>query len=100
MDNDFGVCGAIVTFDVVADDNCDFTIAQTAYGPSYLNAIKRKLDSTVHNQLFIVTVNPWMLSNRKPELIIESDMLFENMPPHNMNYMDINPNFEYFVKKL
>ena len=34
MDNDPGFCGAIVTFDVVGDDNCDFTITQTAGIPS------------------------------------------------------------------
>ncbi|MFT6336730.1 MAG: hypothetical protein ACJATI_003491, partial [Halioglobus sp.] len=30
MDNDMGVCGAVVIFDVIADDNCAFMITQTA----------------------------------------------------------------------
>ncbi len=34
MDNDPGICGAVVTFDVMGDDNCDFTITQTAGIPS------------------------------------------------------------------
>jgi len=80
--------------------NFSFTIEQIAYGPSYLEAIKRKLDTTYHNQLFIVTVSPWMLANRNPKLELESDSIFTNSPPHNMNYMTSKPNAEYLIKNF
>tara|TARA_R110001583_G_scaffold58230_1_gene173831 strand:- start:72 stop:986 length:915 start_codon:yes stop_codon:yes gene_type:complete len=80
--------------------NFSFTIAQIAYGPSYLSAIKRKLDTTVYNQLFIVSVNPWMLANREPRLANESDALFLKSPPHNMEIMNVSPNFEYIIKNF
>lgn len=78
--------------------NYSFTIAQTSYGPSYLKAIKRKLDTSSYNQLFIITVNPWMLANRTPKLKLESDSIFQNTPPHNMIYTSMKPNLEYFIK--
>lgn len=78
--------------------NFSFTIAQTAYGPSYLDAIKRKLDTLENNQLFVVTVNPWMLANRTPKEEKESDEIFEDSPPHNMKNMSSNPNIEYLIK--
>jgi len=34
MPNDLGVCGAIVDFDVIADDNCGFAVTQTEGIPS------------------------------------------------------------------
>lgn len=80
--------------------NFSFTIAQAAYGPSYLKAIKRKLDTTVTNQLFIVTVNPWVLANRTPAFNLESDAIFEGTPPHNMTVMSMEPNLEYFIKNF
>lgn len=78
--------------------NFSFTIAQTAYGPSYLEAIKRKLDTLENNQLFIVTVNPWMLAKRTPKEEKESDEIFQDSPPHNMKNMSSNPNIEYLIK--
>lgn len=78
--------------------NFSFTIAQIAYGPSYLEAVKQKLDTSVSNQLFILSVNPWMLANRTPKDSIESDMIFQDSPPHNMKNMGMKPNVEYLIK--
>lgn len=78
--------------------NFCFTMAQSAYGPSYLDAIKRKLNTNADNQLFILAVTPWSLANRHPELEEESDFFLEDAPPHNMRFMNINPNFEYIIK--
>lgn len=78
--------------------NFSFTIKQIEYGPSYLKSIKRKLDTLSHNQLFVITVNPWMLANRTPKSKMESDSILANMPPHNMRFMNFSPNVEYLVK--
>lgn len=80
--------------------NFSFTIKQASYGKSYLQAVKRKLDSSVTNQLFIVTVNPWMLANRTPNARVESDSILLEDPPHNMLNMTATPNFEYLIKNF
>lgn len=80
--------------------NFSFTIAQAAYGPSYLEAIKRKMNTDSDNQLFILQVTPWMLANRKPDSLKQSDDHFQNSPPHNMVDMSSNPNFEYVFKNF
>lgn len=78
--------------------NFSFTIKQAAYGNSYLEAVKKKLDFSANNQLFILTVNPWMLANRTPKDPIESDSILLTDPPYNMGNMTMKPNFEYFIK--
>lgn len=80
--------------------NFAFTISQISYGPSYLSSIKRKLCKDSGDQLFIVTVNPWVLSNRDPELDDESDHAFKNMPPNNMRFTSMKPNAEYVIKNF
>lgn len=78
--------------------NYSFTIAQSAYGPKYLESIKRKLNTTLDSQLFILQVSPWMLSNRNPVDSIETDNFLINRPPHNMKNVSMNPNIEYIIK--
>jgi len=80
--------------------NFSFTIAQSIYGPSYLEAIKRKLNTASNNQLFILQATPWMLANREPETKKESDSSFVDSPPHNMMNMISNPNIEYLIKNF
>lgn len=78
--------------------NYSFTIAQIAYGPLYTESIKRKLDTDTKHGLFILTVNPWILSSRENDNE-EAGVFFETgMPPHNMIFVDQNPNFEYLIK--
>tara|TARA_B110000093_G_scaffold159236_1_gene178821 strand:+ start:658 stop:1590 length:933 start_codon:yes stop_codon:yes gene_type:complete len=80
--------------------NFSFTVAQAVYGPSYLEAIKRKLNTDSNNQLFILQVTPWMLANRNPTIQEQSDDYLQNFPPHNMMDMSSNPNFEYLLKNF
>ena len=80
--------------------NYSFTIAQISYGPLYLESIKKKLDSTSKNGLFIVTVNPWILSKREKDNEQRGVYFEEGMPPHNMNFVNMDPNFEYFFKNF
>jgi len=72
--------------------NYSFTIAQISYNELYLQSIKRKIDKTTKNGLFILSVHPWVLSNKNTTDI--------NVPPHNMNNVTSNPNYEYFIKNL
>ena len=43
--------------------NYAFTIAHSPFGPTYVNAVKGKLDPRSSNGLFLITVDPWSLSN-------------------------------------
>ncbi|MEL0650343.1 hypothetical protein V6246_02850 [Algibacter sp. TI.3.09] len=80
--------------------NYSFTIAQIAYGPLYTESIKRKLSPDTKNGLFIITVNPWILSEREEDDVKNSVFFEEGMPPHNMEQVSISPNFEYFIKNF
>lgn len=80
--------------------NYSFTLGQIAYGPLYIESIKKKLDTTADNGLFIVTVNPWILSTREEDDEKKGIFFEEGKPPHNMNYVNHSPNFEYFIKNF
>ncbi|SFC35249.1 hypothetical protein SAMN04489722_102266 [Algibacter lectus] len=75
--------------------NYSFTLGQIAYGKPYLNSIKKKLDTTTTNGLFIITVHPFTLSNRGDK---EGTYFEKDMPPYNMEYVNSNPNYEYLIK--
>lgn len=80
--------------------NYSFTIAQAAYGELYTQSILKKLNPETENGLFILTVNPWMLAKRPGENYEENKFFEEGTPPHNMNFVSINPNFEYVIKNF
>lgn len=81
--------------------NYSFTIAQIAYGPIYTESIKRKLDKlSTTKGMFILTVNPWVLSSREEDDENNGVFFEKDMPPHNMEYINMNPNFEYFIKNF
>ncbi len=74
--------------------NYSFTIAQITYDSLYLSSIKRKLDTTKTNGLFVLSVHPYVLSERN------GGTDFSDAPPHNMYFVDKNPNFEYLIRNL
>lgn len=80
--------------------NCSFTMAHSPFGPAYLNSIKKKLDPTTSDGIFLVTVDPWALSNLRgitddnPNKFRETDLCIGNMRVVN----NFSPNLEYLVK--
>ncbi|WP_395044878.1 hypothetical protein [Flavobacterium sp.] len=80
--------------------NYSFTITQAAYGELYTKSIKNKLVSNTKNGLFIVSVNPWLLSERENDDFKNKIFAEDKNPPHNMNFVSTNPNFEYFFKNF
>ena len=80
--------------------NYGFTFGEIAYGDYYLNSIKRKLDPNSKNGLFILEVNPWLLTERETDDFKKNKFFEANQPPHNMLFANCNPNFEYFLKNV
>jgi hypothetical protein len=80
--------------------NYSFTIAQIAYGKLNTESIKKKMKDEVSNGLFILTVNPWLLAERIEDDIDSNIFFEEGKPPHNMEFVSHNPNFEYLYKNF
>ena len=80
--------------------NYSFTITQAAYGELYTQSIKNKMLLDTKNGLYIVTVHPWLLAQRENDNFKEKKFAEANNPPHNMNFVSMNPNFEYFFKNF
>ncbi|HEY0092630.1 MAG TPA: hypothetical protein VGB43_09100 [Flavobacterium sp.] len=78
--------------------NYSFTLGQVAYGDSYLNSIKAKLDKSRTDGLFIISVHPWVLAERENENHSKGIFFESDLPPHNMRFPSMNPNVEYFFK--
>jgi hypothetical protein len=78
--------------------NYSFTNYNSPYGECYFNAAKKKF-SGESGGIFILEVNPFVLSNYKRNMNGESEVFEEcNAPPSNMWFTDASPNFEYFIR--
>ena len=78
--------------------NYAFTWGHSPYGPKYLESIRKKLDPTTKDGVFIVTVEPTalMVTRAKPdspEYYIENDKSVAKT-----NFVNINPNVEYLLE--
>ncbi len=80
--------------------NYSFTIAQAPIGPLYTKSIFKKLDTSVKDGVFIISVTPWMLSSDKHNDNEKGEFKEANEPPHNMNFVSVNPNYEYLLRNL
>jgi hypothetical protein len=78
--------------------NYSFTLSHSPFGPVYLNSIKKKLNNEVKDGIFIISVDPWSISNIGPEpddttLFVENDLMLANLC-----FVNVNPNLEYLIK--
>jgi len=78
--------------------NYSFTIAQGLMGSLYRKSILKKIDTNTKNGLFIIAINPWMLGSKKENNNFKGVFKERGTPPHNMNFVSMNPNFEYLLK--
>ena len=79
--------------------NFAFTAMHSPFGPAYYRAIRKKVDTTAPNGLFVVTVDPWALSldtdhRAGPSNAFPEDQAFLA----NMFKMNGTPNPEYFIR--
>lgn len=80
--------------------NYSFTVSQAAIGPLYTKSIFKKLDTLTKKGLFIISITPWMLSSLKTNDNTRGEFREKDLPPHNMEFVNINPNYEYLFKNL
>ncbi|MBQ4819565.1 hypothetical protein [Aquimarina sp. MMG016] len=80
--------------------NYSFTIAQAIIGPLYNESILKKLDTSVSNGIFIISVTPEMLTEHEGYNNAGGEYREVGQPPHNMKYVSMNPNYEYLIKNL
>lgn len=77
--------------------NYSFTSSDSPFGPAYLESIKKKLDPSTHDGLFIVTVDPWALT--EPYKVAGGKVQFGESKHFlgRMNFVNVHPNFEYLL---
>jgi len=77
--------------------NYSFTIAHSPFGPAYLKSIKKKLNGDTNNGVFIVTIDPWSISEN--EKLLGQPSKFREHDKHiNLECVTCNPNISYFIK--
>jgi hypothetical protein len=73
--------------------NYGFTVLHSPYGETYFNAITAKVDTTSHNGLFILAVDPWNLGSR-------IDINYQRETKKELgkiNFYNISPNYDYLT---
>ncbi len=80
--------------------NYSFTIGQSPFGSTYLESIKRKLDPTTSNGLFIITVDPWSISSKSNNPNDSSKFRERNRCLGNTRIVDMNPNPFYILNNI
>ncbi|WP_438712214.1 hypothetical protein ACSTS3_07270 [Aquimarina muelleri] len=78
--------------------NYSFTIAEAPIGPLYNKSIDSKLDKNSKNGVFIISLTPWMFGSDKDNSI--GEYREADRPPHNMKFVNTNPNYEYLFRNL
>lgn len=77
--------------------NYSFTIAHSAYGPAYLRSITNKLDSSSTDGIFIITVDPWSISEDK-KFLDQHEGFSEDDKFINLECVTCYPNYSYLIK--
>ena len=78
--------------------NYSFSLIDSPYGPAYYESIKRKLDPDTRDGIFIVTVDPWSISDTAADLNNADDFIETKSFISKTKYVNLNPNLFYLVK--
>lgn len=92
-------------FDAILDQdapffNYAFTLTQSPFGPVYLNSIKKKLDTTKKDGIFIVTVDPWSISSETENPNDSTNFREANLALANTAVVNQKPNWGYLYHNL
>ena len=77
--------------------NYAFTLGHSPFGPTYFESIKKKIDPSSSNGIFIVSVDPWSLCS-KAETIDKESEFSEQERALNTPFVDLNPNLFYLLE--
>lgn len=80
--------------------NYAFTYNTSGYGSVYLNSIKKKLDTIPKGQVFILGVNPWVISNDSDDPNDSNLFLEKNNFLGTLRTVNSNPNFSYLLNNF
>ncbi len=75
--------------------NFAFTLGQSPYGPTYLEAVRKKLDPCATNGLYILAVDPWSLCDDKT---LKPDEREDALALGRMWSFIGTPNYEYLTR--
>ena len=81
-------------------DNFSLNISHSPYGPLYLEAVIKKIKADTKDALFVLTIGPWNLSAPKNVSAMKDLPENEISPLRNMNFYNLNPNYEYLIKNF
>lgn len=74
--------------------NFSFTRSESPYGEVYFKAIKKKLDRNTTNALFILSVDPWSLSETNE---VPNGLLIEQGTALDKIWLYTKPNLQYLI---
>jgi hypothetical protein len=79
--------------------NFSFTRENSPYGPVYSKSIHRKLDKSSKGGIFILTVDPWMVSSvsedpNNPDQFRENGLFLDNI-----RFVNLKPNYFYLLRE-
>jgi len=75
--------------------NYSFSINNSSYGKEYYNAIENKINESVTNGLFIITIDPWAISS---DSTLHDNEIDINSILYSKKYYNSYPNYEYLIK--
>ncbi len=77
--------------------NYAFNIRTSPYGPVYFESIRKKLDSSTTNGVFILTVDPWSLSVYSENALSIAEFREQRTFMAELKDVSSNPNLEYLI---
>jgi len=81
-------------------NNYAFTIMHSPFGETYLSSIKKKLNDSNEERIFIVAVDPWSISSSLEKPNNKNSFRELNRCLSNTPIVDMNPNVMYLMNNL
>ena len=78
--------------------NFSFTLKMSPYGPTYLEGVKKKIKKSTQSGVFILTVDPWAVSNEGPGPNNTANFKEANSCLSELAHLNHHPNIGYLVK--
>jgi hypothetical protein len=77
--------------------NYSFTAGHSPYGPTYLSSIKKKINYTSTNGVYILTIDPYSISSRHINPNDSSNFIENDLALGDINFVNYGPNLEYLI---